>query len=127
MGVRTRSRKTNAVDSAATETFVCGLLKEFFAIDFCVNNAGISKDNLQLQLTSEQWDEVMEVNLKGVCNMTRQVIRPMLKAMRGSIVNMRSIICIRCNAGQSSCAASKAGIIGFTKTVAQELGSRNIR
>ncbi len=96
-------------------------------MDVCINNAGISKDSLLLRLTPEQWDEVMNTNLKSVFNMTKQVIRPMLKAKKGSIVNMSSIIGIRGNAGQSSYAASKAGIIGFTKSVAHELGSRNIR
>lgn len=102
-------------------------MKEFGAVDICVNNAGISKDNLLLRLTPDQWDEVMDVNLKSVFNMTKQVIRPMMKARAGSIINMSSIIGIRGNAGQSSYAASKAGIIGFTKSVAHELGSRNIR
>jgi 3-oxoacyl-[acyl-carrier protein] reductase len=92
-----------------------------------VNNAGISKDNLLLRMNADQWDEVMDTNLKSVFNMTKQVIRPMMKARSGSIINMSSIIGIRGNAGQSSYAASKAGIIGFTKSVALELGSRNIR
>ncbi|MCE2833847.1 MAG: 3-oxoacyl-[acyl-carrier-protein] reductase [bacterium] len=127
MGVRARAWQTNAGDFAASEQFVADVLKEFGAIDVCVNNAGISKDNLLLRMTPEQWDEVMDVNLKSVFNMTKQVIRPMMKARRGSIINMSSIIGIRGNAGQSSYAASKAGIIGFTKSVAHELGSRNIR
>jgi 3-oxoacyl-[acyl-carrier protein] reductase len=92
-----------------------------------VNNAGISKDNLLLRMTPEQWDDVMNTNLKSVYNMTKQVIRPMMKARSGSIINMSSIIGIRGNAGQSSYAASKAGIIGFTKSIALEIGSRNIR
>src|SRR5690606_28478592 len=103
------------------------VLKEFGSIDVCVNNAGISKDNLLLRLTEQQWDEVMAVNLKSVFNMTKQVIRPMMKSRKGSIINMSSIIGMRGNAGQSSYAASKAGIIGFTKSMAHELGSRNIR
>jgi 3-oxoacyl-[acyl-carrier protein] reductase len=106
---------------------VAEVLKEFGTVDVCVNNAGISKDNLLLRMSPEQWDEVMDVNLKSVFNMTKQVIRPMMKARKGSIVNMSSIIGIRGNAGQSSYAASKAGIIGFTKSVAHELGSRNVR
>lgn len=127
LGVKARAWQTNAGDFAASEKFVADVLKEFGAVDVCVNNAGISKDNLLLRMTPEQWDEVMDVNLKSVFNMTKQVIRPMMKARRGSIINMSSIIGIRGNAGQSSYAASKAGIIGFTKSVAQELGSRNIR
>lgn len=109
------------------ETFVNDVLKEFGSIDVCVNNAGISKDNLLLRMTEQQWDDVMAVNLKSVFNITKQVIRPMMKARKGSIVNMSSIIGIRGNAGQGSYAASKAGIIGFTKSMAHELGSRNIR
>ena len=119
--------RTNAADFAACELFVNEVLKEFGAIDICVNNAGISKDNLLLRMTPEQWDEVMQVNLKSVFNMTKQVIRPMMKAKSGSIINMSSVIGEMGNAGQSSYAASKAGVIGFTKSVAKELGSRNIR
>ena len=127
MGVGARSWRTDASDFAATESFVADVVKEFGSVEVCVNNAGISKDNLLLRMTPEQWDEVMDVNLKSVYNMTKQVIRPMMKARKGSIINMSSIIGIRGNAGQSSYAASKAGIIGFTKSVAHELGSRNIR
>jgi 3-oxoacyl-[acyl-carrier protein] reductase len=127
MGVRAKAWKSNAGDFAQAETFVNEVTKEFGTIDICVNNAGISKDNLLLRMTPEQWDEVMLVNLKSVYNMTKQVIRPMMKARRGSIINMSSIIGVRGNAGQSSYAASKAGIIGFTKSMAHELGSRNIR
>ncbi len=126
-GVKAKAYQTNAGDFAATEAFVNDVVKEFGKIDVCVNNAGISKDNLLLRMTPEQWDEVMQTNLKSVFNMTKQVVRPMMKARSGSIINMSSIIGIRGNAGQSSYAASKAGIIGFTKSIAQELGSRNIR
>jgi 3-oxoacyl-[acyl-carrier protein] reductase len=127
MGVKAKAYKTNAGDFAASEAFVNDVIKEFGTIDICVNNAGISKDNLLLRMTAEQWDDVMNINLKSVYNMTKQVIRPMMKAKKGSIINMSSIIGIRGNAGQSSYAASKAGIIGFTKSIAAELGSRNIR
>ncbi|MES1221858.1 MAG: 3-oxoacyl-[acyl-carrier-protein] reductase [Bacteroidota bacterium] len=127
MGVKAKAYKSNAGDFAATETFVNDVVKEFGTVDICVNNAGISKDNLLLRMTADQWDEVMNINLKSVYNMTKQVIRPMMKAKKGSIINMSSIIGIRGNAGQSSYAASKAGIIGFTKSIAAELGSRNIR
>jgi len=127
LGVNAKAWKSNAGDFAESESFVNDVLKEFGAIDVCVNNAGISKDNLLLRMTPEQWDDVMDINLKSVFNMTKQVIRPMMKAKSGSIINMSSIIGIRGNAGQSSYAASKAGIIGFTKSVAHELGSRNIR
>lgn len=127
MGVKVKSYKSNAGDYAASEAFVNDVLKEFGTIDICVNNAGISKDNLLLRMTPEQWDDVMQINLKSVFNMTKQVIRPMMKARSGSIINMSSVIGEMGNAGQSSYAASKAGIIGFTKSVAKELGSRNIR
>jgi 3-oxoacyl-[acyl-carrier protein] reductase len=127
MGVKAKAWQTNAGDFAASEVFVNDVMKEFGNIDVCVNNAGISKDNLLLRMSPDQWDEVMTTNLKSIYNMTKQVIRPMMKAKKGSIVNMSSIIGIRGNAGQSSYAASKAGIIGFTKSIALELGSRNIR
>jgi 3-oxoacyl-[acyl-carrier protein] reductase len=127
MGVKAKAYQSNAGDFAACEVLVNDVLKEFGAVDICVNNAGISKDNLLLRMTPEQWDEVMTINLKSVFNMTKQVIRPMMKAKSGSIINMSSVIGEMGNAGQSSYAASKAGIIGFTKSVAKELGSRNIR
>lgn len=127
LGVKAKAYKSNAGDFADSENMVNDVLKEFGTVDILVNNAGISKDNLLLRMTPEQWDEVMTTNLKSVYNMTKQVIRPMMKARKGSIINMSSIIGMRGNAGQSSYAASKAGIIGFTKSVAAELGSRNIR
>lgn len=126
-GVKAKAYQSNAGVYEQCEAFVNDVLKEFGKIDVCVNNAGISKDNLLLRMTPEQWDEVMDINLKSVFNMTKQVIRPMMKAKSGSIINMSSIVGVRGNAGQSSYAASKAGIIGFTKSVALELGSRNIR
>jgi 3-oxoacyl-[acyl-carrier protein] reductase len=127
LGVKAKGYKTNAGDYAASEIFVNDVVKEFGQIDICVNNAGISKDNLLMRMTPEQWDDVMTVNLKSVFNITKQVIRPMMKARSGSIINMSSIIGETGNAGQSSYAASKAGIIGFTKSIAKEIGSRNIR
>ncbi len=127
LGVKAKAYKSNAGDFAQCESFVNDVVKEFGTVDICVNNAGISKDNLLLRMTAEQWDDVMTTNLKSVFNMTKQVIRPMMKAKAGSIINMSSIVGVSGNAGQSSYAASKAGIIGFTKSVAKELGSRNIR
>src|SRR6187455_1932244 len=127
LGVKAKAYQSNAADYAACETFVNDVLKAFGQIDICVNNAGISKDNLLLRMTPDQWDEVMQTNLKSVFNMTKQVIRPMMKARAGSIINMSSVIGEMGNAGQSSYAASKAGVIGFTKSIAKELGSRNIR
>lgn len=127
LGVQGKAYKSNAGVFAECESFVNDVVKEFGTVDVCVNNAGISKDNLLLRLSPEQWNDVININLNSVYNMTKQIIRPMMKAKKGSIVNMSSIIGVRGNAGQSSYAASKAGIIGFTKSVAHELGSRNIR
>jgi 3-oxoacyl-[acyl-carrier protein] reductase len=126
-GVKAKAYRSNAGDFAECERLVSDVVKEFGTVDVCVNNAGISKDNLLLRMTPEQWDDVMDINLKSVFNMTKQVIRPMMKAKSGSIINMSSVIGLMGNAGQGSYAASKAGIIGFTKSVAKELGSRNIR
>ncbi len=127
MGVKAKAYQSNAGNFAACEVFVNDVLKEFGAIQICVNNAGISKDNLLLRMTPEQFEEVINVNLNSVFYMTKQVIKPMMKARDGAIINMSSVIGEMGNAGQSSYAASKAGVIGFTKSVAKELGSRNIR
>jgi 3-oxoacyl-[acyl-carrier protein] reductase len=127
LGVKAKAYQSNAANYQACELFVNDVLKEFGNIDICVNNAGISKDNLLLRLTPEQWEEVIQVNLNSVFYMTKQVIKPMMKARSGSIINMSSVIGEMGNAGQGSYAASKAGVIGFTKSVAKELGSRNIR
>lgn len=127
LGVKAKAYRSNAGEFGECETLVNDVMKEFGAVDICVNNAGISKDNLLLRMTPEQWDDVMNINLKSVFNMTKQVIRPMMKAKAGSIINMSSVIGLMGNAGQGSYAASKAGINGFTKSVAKELGSRNIR
>src|SRR5450432_94286 len=126
-GVKAKGYKSNAGSYEDSEKFVNEVVSEHGTVDVCVNNAGISKDSLLMRLNPAQWDEVMETNLKSVFNMTKQVIKPMMKAKKGSIINMSSIIGIRGNAGQSSYASSKAGIIGFTKSIAHELGSRNIR
>ncbi|NDA60519.1 MAG: 3-oxoacyl-[acyl-carrier-protein] reductase [Chitinophagia bacterium] len=126
-GVQVLIRKSNTANFTDCEKLVQDTMEAFGKIDICVNNAGISKDNLLMRMTEEQWDEVMMINLKSVYNMTKQVIKPMMKARCGSIINMSSIVGVRGNAGQSSYAASKAGIIGFTKSIALELGSRNIR
>jgi 3-oxoacyl-[acyl-carrier protein] reductase len=127
MGVKAKAYRSNAGNFGECETLVNDIVKEFGSVDICVNNAGISKDNLLLRMTPEQWDDVMQTNLKSIFNMTKQVIRPMMKARGGSIINMSSVIGRMGNAGQSSYAASKAGLIGFTKSVAKELGSRNVR
>ncbi|SEA23810.1 3-oxoacyl-[acyl-carrier-protein] reductase [Arachidicoccus rhizosphaerae] len=126
-GVQAKAWQSNAADFSAAEQFVAEVVETFGKVDICVNNAGISKDNLLLRLTPDQWQSVIETNLNSIYNMTKQVIRPMMKAKAGSIINMSSVVGLSGNAGQSSYAASKAGIIGFTKSIAQELGSRNIR
>lgn len=126
-GIKAKAYKSNAALYGDCENMVNEVARDFGKIDVCVNNAGISRDNLLLRMTEEQWNEVIQTNLSSVYNMTKQVIRPMMKARSGSIINMSSIIGMKGNAGQSSYAASKAGIIGFTKSIAAELGSRNIR
>ena len=103
------------------------VLKEFGSIDILVNNAGITKDNLLMRITEEDFDRVMNVNMKSVFNLTKSVLKPMLKARKGSIINMSSVVGVKGNSGQSNYSASKAAIIGFTKSIALELGSRNIR
>jgi 3-oxoacyl-[acyl-carrier protein] reductase len=127
LGVKAKAYQSNAGDFAACELFVNDVLKEFGTVDICVNNAGISKDNLLLRMSPEQFEDVIRVNLNSVFYMTKQIIKSMMKARSGSIINMSSVIGEMGNAGQSSYAASKAGVIGFTKSVAKELGSRNIR
>jgi 3-oxoacyl-[acyl-carrier protein] reductase len=127
LGVKAKAYQSNAGNFAACEAFVTDVLATFGTIDICVNNAGISKDNLLLRMSPEQFEDVIQVNLNSVFYMTKQVIKPMMKARSGSIINMSSVIGEMGNAGQSSYAASKAGVIGFTKSVAKELGSRNIR
>lgn len=126
-GINAIGYKSDAGDYASSEILAAAVLKDFGSIDICVNNAGISRDNLLLRVTPEQWDDIMQANLKSVYNLTRQVIKPMMKARSGSIINLSSVVGVKGNPGQSAYAASKAGIIGFTKSIAQELGSRNVR
>ncbi len=121
-GFKSDASKFDEAQSLAEE-----VMKEFGSIDVLVNNAGITRDTLLMRMSEEQWDEVMKVNLKSAFNLTKAVLRPMLKARKGSIINMSSVVGVSGNAGQANYAASKAGLIGFTKSVAQELGSRNIR
>ncbi len=119
--------KSNAADFEAAQQLVQDVVEEFGTIDVLVNNAGITRDNLLMRMTEEMWDEVINTNLKSAFNLTKAVQRPMLKARKGSIINMSSVVGVSGNAGQANYAASKAGMIGFTKSVAQELGSRSIR
>ena len=119
--------KSDASKFDEAQTLVDQVLDVFGTIDVLVNNAGITRDTLLMRMTEEQWDEVMNTNLKSAFNLTKAVQRPMLKAKKGSIINMSSVVGISGNGGQSNYAASKAGLIGFTKSIAQELGSRSIR
>ncbi|MFT6845196.1 MAG: 3-oxoacyl-[acyl-carrier protein] reductase [Flavobacteriales bacterium] len=119
--------KSNAADFTASQEMVDAVVEQFGRVDVLVNNAGITRDTLLMRMSEEQWDEVMNINLKSVFNMTKAVQRTMLKQRSGSIINMSSVVGVKGNAGQANYAASKAGIIGFTKSVALELGSRNIR
>lgn len=126
-GVKAKGFKFDVANLAACEQMAADVVKEFERIDVVVNNAGITRDNLLMRMTEEQFDEVITTNLKSVFNMTKAVQRTMLKQRSGSIINMSSVVGIKGNAGQANYAASKAGILGFTKSVALELGSRNIR
>ncbi len=126
-GVKAKAYHSDASDYKASEQLVNDVLAEFGKIDILVNNAGITKDGLLMRMSEEQFDMVIKANLKSVFNMTKAIQRPMLKERKGSIINITSVVGIRGNGGQSNYAASKAGIIGFTKSVALELGSRNIR
>ena len=126
-GVRVKAYKSDASDYAQAETLVNEVVETFGKIDILINKAGITKDTLMLRMSEEQWDQVMHVNLKSVFNLTKHILKPMMKNRSGSIINMSSVVGVFGNAGQANYAASKAGIIGFTKSIAKEVGSRNIR
>ncbi len=126
-GVKVKGYQSNAADFEQAQKLASDVVEEFGAIDILINNAGITKDNLLMRISEEDFDKVIEVNLKSVFNMTKAVQRTMLKQRKGSIINMSSVVGVKGNAGQTNYAASKAGILGFTKSVALELGSRNIR
>ena len=122
LGVKAKGYQSNAADFNEAETFVNAVLAEFGTVDILINNAGITKDNLLMRMSEEDFDKVIEVNLKSVFNMTKAIQKTMLKARSGSIINMSSVVGVKGNAGQTNYAASKAGVIGFTKSVALELG-----
>jgi len=126
-GVKAKGYRSDASDFKAADELVTSVVNDFGTVDVLVNNAGITRDTLLMRMSEQQWDEVMNANLKSVFNLTKAVQKPMLKQRKGSIINMSSVVGVKGNAGQSNYAASKAGIIGFTKSVALELGSRNIR
>lgn len=127
LGVNAKAYRSDASSYEQAEALVKAVLEDFGKIDILVNNAGITRDTLMLRMSEEQWDEVIHTNLKSIFNLTKHVIRPMMKNRGGSIINMSSIVGMTGNAGQANYAASKAGIFGFTKSIAKEMGSRNIR
>ncbi|APA65833.1 3-oxoacyl-[acyl-carrier-protein] reductase [Maribacter sp. 6B07] len=127
-GVKAKAYKSNAASFQEAEELVAKVLEDFDGrIDVLINNAGITKDNLLMRMSEADFDAVIDINLKSVFNMTKAVQRTLLKQRKGSIINMSSVVGVKGNAGQTNYAASKAGMIGFTKSVALELGSRNIR
>lgn len=126
-GATIKAYQSDAASFSDAETLVNTVVKELGRLDIVVNNAGITRDNLMLRMTEQQWDEVMTTNLKSVFNITKHALRPMLKQRSGSIINMSSVVGAFGNAGQANYAASKAGIFGFTKSIAKEYGNRNIR
>jgi len=127
LGDNIEAIKSDASDYTQSENLIKEIMEKYGKIDVLINNAGITKDTLMMRMSEEHWDQVMEVNLKSVFNLTKQVIRPMLKNRGGSIINMSSVVGVFGNAGQANYAASKAGIIGFSKSIAKEIGSRGIR
>ncbi|MDR5590382.1 3-oxoacyl-[acyl-carrier-protein] reductase [Christiangramia sp. SM2212] len=127
LGVKAKAYQSNAASFQEAQELIDNVANDFGSIDILINNAGITKDNLLMRMSEEDFDKVIEVNLKSIFNMTKAVQRTMLKQRYGSIINMSSVVGVTGNAGQANYAASKAGIIGFSKSMAQELGSRNIR
>lgn len=127
LGIKAKGYQSNAADFNEAQTFVDAVLAEFGTVDILINNAGITKDNLLMRMSEADFDQVIDVNLKSVFNMTKAIQKTFLKQRAGSIINMSSVVGVKGNAGQTNYAASKAGVIGFSKSVALELGSRNIR
>jgi 3-oxoacyl-[acyl-carrier protein] reductase len=127
LGVRVLAIRSDAADYGQAESLVNEVISAFGKLDILINNAGITRDTLMLRMSEEQWDEVIHTNLKSVFNLTKHALKPMMKQKAGSIINMSSVVGVFGNAGQANYAASKAGIIGFSKSIAKEVGSRNIR
>jgi 3-oxoacyl-[acyl-carrier protein] reductase len=127
MGVKAKGYQSDASDFNEAQAFVDAVLEDFETVDVLINNAGITKDNLLMRMSEEDFDKVIDVNLKSVFNMTKAIQKTFLKQRSGSIINMSSVVGVKGNAGQTNYSASKAGVIGFSKSVALELGSRNIR
>jgi len=126
-GIKARAYKSDAADYEAAHQLIEAVVAEFGTVDILINNAGVTRDGLLMRMSEEQWDDVMRINLKSVFNLTKAAMKTMLKARSGSIINMSSVVGVKGNAGQANYAASKAGILGFTKSVALEIGSRNVR
>lgn len=126
-GIKAKGYQSDASDFALAEKLVDDVIADFGGLDIVVNNAGIARDNLLMRMSEQQWDEVMQTNLKSIFNLSKFAVKPMMKARNGVIINLSSVVGVNGNAGQSNYAASKAGIIGFSKSLAKELGSRNIR
>jgi 3-oxoacyl-[acyl-carrier protein] reductase len=126
-GIKARAYKSDAADYEAAHQLIESVVAEFGTVDILINNAGVTRDGLLMRMSEEQWDDVMRINLKSVFNLTKAAMKTMLKARSGSIINMSSVVGVKGNAGQANYAASKAGILGFTKSVALEIGSRNVR
>ena len=126
-GTTIKAFQSDAALFSDAEKLIADVIKEFGRLDVVVNNAGITRDNLMLRMSEQQWDEVINTNLKSVFNITKHALRPMLKQRSGSIINMSSVVGVFGNAGQANYAASKAGIFGFSKSIAKEYGNRNIR
>lgn len=126
-GAKVKGYRSDASDFDAAQQLIKDVLEDFGRIDVLINNAGITRDNLLMRMDEQQWDDVLRINLKSVFNLTKAITRPMLKERSGSIINITSVVGLMGNAGQANYAASKSGILGFTKSVAKELGSRNVR
>ncbi len=126
-GIKAKGYKSDAAKFESAEELITNIVADFGTVDVVVNNAGITRDTLLMRMTQEQWDEVIDTNLKSVFNVTKSVLKTLLKQRSGSIINLSSVVGVKGNAGQSNYSASKAGIIGFTKSMALEIGSRNIR
>ena len=126
-GGKIKAYRSDAASFDQAAELIKNVMADFGRIDVLINNAGITRDTLMLRMSEEQWDQVITTNLKSVFNLTKHVLRPMLKQRKGSIINISSVVGVFGNAGQANYAASKAGIFGFTKSIAKEVGSRNIR
>jgi 3-oxoacyl-[acyl-carrier protein] reductase len=126
-GTKIKGYRSDASDYASAEQLVTDVMADFGNLDILINNAGVTRDTLLMRMSEEQWDDVLRINLKSVFNLTKAATKPMMRAKAGSIINITSVVGLMGNAGQANYSASKAGILGFTKSVAKELGSRNIR